>query len=334
MIGEVQTATEVFATARGNPQRGFTVGTGDGSSGAERLHNGIDHLRHRPKFKLDRDAPVFTIGSCFARNIEVALYKNGINCITRDCNYPGEMYELAGLGSRNGALNAYTPGSMLELLRLPLREDAMTSATLSLGDDLYADMMLHGLRFVNGEELRHNRAQMLDTYRKLPAAKTVIITLGYTECWKQEERFVNRAPTGNAKLMRASDGFSFINMSADQVLDHVREIVEDVTRQTEGEAKIIITVSPVPLSSTFTDMDVIVANDYSKATLLSAAVYAAQNYDNVDYYPSLQFISHMPRAEAFEPDGVHVLFPVVERVIGRFIRDYFEAGAEAAVPAE
>lgn len=325
MIGTELSPNEVFRQARENAGRQFMMTTGDGTSAAERLNDVMGGLIHKPKFKLDRSAPVFTIGSCFARNIETALEGHKIACITSECLFDGDFYETGGV-ARNGALNAYTPGSMLDLIQLPDRHDTETVATLDVGEDQHADMLLHGLRFQSADELTMNRRKLVGLYKRMPEAGTVVLTLGYTESWLDIHGniYINRAPAGNMKLnRRAEDNYRFVNMSPVQVSDTVSKAVDLINHKTGGGAKIIITVSPVPLASTFTGRDVIVANDYSKATLLSAALLAAENHENVDYFPSFQYVTHQPREQAYEADGIHVKYPIVQSIIGRFVEQYF-----------
>jgi hypothetical protein len=91
---------------------------------------------------------------------------------------------------------------------------------------------------------------------------------------------------------------------------------------TGGRAKMIITTSPVPLHATFTNRDVICANQYSKSTLLSAAVELASNHDWIDYYPSYEMVMGTARDLAWLEDGVHVKPALIDQVIGRFTQAY------------
>ena len=157
-----------------------------GKSGYERICREFADINHSPKFSLSSNDKVFTIGSCFARNIELWLARKGIKSITSDCIIPGELYEATGLGARNGALNAYTPSSMQELVKLG-QADNIELGTLKTGDDEFYDMMVSGLRPLNFEELTLVRDKVCSTYRRIGEAKTIIITLGYTESWFDTE---------------------------------------------------------------------------------------------------------------------------------------------------
>ncbi|MBL0406319.1 GSCFA domain-containing protein [Microvirga aerilata] len=327
MIGSPIIPDAIFEQARSNKARVFSAHAGDGSSGAERKKGDIlATLQHTPKFKLDATAPFFAIGSCFARNIELSLAQQGLHCVTSQCVFPDDYYELRGFGARNGALNAYTPGSIMDLIRFAKRSEAETVALQDVGDGQWADMLMSGLRLLNDDEAASARKQLLQTYRNLPDARTVIITLGYTESWREKATgmFINRPPAGNMRLNRRAGHYEFLNMSAEQILGAVHTSVQEIYQQTEGRAKLILTVSPVPLASTFTGQDVITANDFSKGVLLAAAREVSSAYDFVDYFPSYQYVIHSHPEAAWDNDGVHVKYSLVNRIMQRFCEMYFD----------
>src|SRR4051812_39255401 len=57
-----------------------------------------------PSFTLANGASVFTIGSCFARNIEIALRDHGLRIPTLDLQVPPAEL-MAGSALRTGILN-------------------------------------------------------------------------------------------------------------------------------------------------------------------------------------------------------------------------------------
>jgi hypothetical protein len=325
VIGVRQDGVSVIENAGENRHRVFSNSRNDGASGAERLRDVQRGLFHNPKFKLDKNRPVFTIGSCFARNIEAHLERRDIHCVTSEAIYPASYYALQSGADRNGALNAYTPASMLSVLQLPDRSDAMSAGVIDLGGGVFSDMMLHGLRELSEDELQECRSRLIGTYAKLNTAGTVIITLGFTESWYQvsDDLYVNKPPVGGKRYRRHAADFQFQNLSASQVVNILEGIVAEIFSKCDAETKIIITVSPVPLGRTFSHSDVILANDYSKATLLSAALEVIGRHGRVDYFPSYQYVAYRDRESAFIADGTHVRPEVVGEVVGSFIDSYF-----------
>jgi hypothetical protein len=87
--------------------------------------------------------------------------------------------------------------------------------------------------------------------------------------------------------------------------------------------RFIVTVSPVPLASTFKDQDVVVANGGSKATLRAVAEELHRRYDFVDYFPSYEFVTNSPRSLAWAEDQLHVAAPMVARITETFVKLYY-----------
>jgi GSCFA family len=200
-IGAKIAFDEAYALTTDNPMRIQGNTRHDGKSGFERSHTGgFPNIGVRPKFKLSRDSKFFTIGSCFARNIEFQLEKMQVDVITTKYTIPGDLYELTGLGARNGALNAYTPSSMLELININARPDKTNCGVIQTGPDEWCDMLVTGIRPVNVEELGLVRNRVLSAYEEMTTADVVVVTLGFTESWfdNQDGMFVNRSLAGGS----------------------------------------------------------------------------------------------------------------------------------------
>lgn len=66
-------AGTALSIMRGNPVRGWTSGKPE-KMAKERLTTGnYLAVQHKPKFKIDPTWPIFTMGSCFAREVENIL---------------------------------------------------------------------------------------------------------------------------------------------------------------------------------------------------------------------------------------------------------------------
>lgn len=326
MIGSRTKYKAAVAVTNANAQRIF-ASRGGGGSGYERISGEIPDLAIKPKFQIARDQKVFTIGSCFARNVESVLVAKGFDCITSKYVFDSEWYEQTGLGARNGALNAYTPAAMRDLLRLGSRADAMTVGALQVGDDEWVDMLASGLKPLSFYEFQTARARLLECYRQIPLAGVVVVTLGYTESWFDDldQIYVNRSPGGSVRTARRGDRYSFHNLSPREVEDALEDIIRIIRELTGHGAKVLLTASPVPLHATFTGLDSVVANQYSKAALLAAALSAASNHDFVDYLPSYEFVTHSAASVAWEADGVHVKPSLVARVMSKCFDGYLES---------
>ncbi len=323
-IGEKTEFRTALSRTNPNKYRIFAKRQGNSESGFERSMLIPPQLHFNPKFSLSRDDKLFTIGSCFARNIEAALSNQGVNCLTSKFTFDDALYEQTGVGARNGALNAYTPGSMLDLIRMKRKATRSTIGLLQTADDEWCDMLLSGLRFLTTNESTLARAKLNGCYETLCEADVVVVTLGYTESWfdEQDNIYVNRSPGANIKTVKRGQRYAFQNMNAMQVSNCLEEIISEIRGQTSDRAKIVLTISPVPMHGTFTDRDVVMANQYSKSTLLSAAVCVADRYDYVDYFPSYETVINSPRNTAWEDDGIHVRPSLVGDIMRLFIRKY------------
>jgi hypothetical protein len=83
------------------------------------------------------------------------------------------------------------------------------------------------------------------------------------------------------------------------------EILADMTaaierlRQVNPAIRLLLTVSPVPLTATASDRHVLVANTHSKSVLRAVAGELAATYAFCDYFPSYEIITGSPFRSAF-----------------------------------
>ena len=80
---------------------------------------------------------------------------------------------------------------------------------------------------------------------------------------------------------------------------------------------VILTVSPVPLTRTFTSNDIVVANTESKSILRAVAARLAKENANVTYWPSYEIAL---ARDLFEDDGRHVRREGIDLIVDQFIK--------------
>jgi hypothetical protein len=316
---------QAFKSARTNKYRNYLLGAGENSAAARFSDKVYPYIKQNPKFKINKQDKIFTIGSCFARNIENSLQRNGIPFASKGYTLSGDYYEIKNAGDRRGVLNAYTPHSMWQLFQLADANFPIDKGLIEISEDLYFDPLTSGLSFLNKEITLKIRRELIEIYKKLEQCNTVIITLGYIESWIDNltNTFLNRTPY-QKELRKISDRFSFFQADYTLSLLVIRQIVDFISQKTEGRAKIIITVSPVPLAATFTDKDIVIANQYSKSTLVCCAQTIADENDQVDYFPSYEMVMNSDRASAWLKDGVHINEQLVDNVITQFVEAYID----------
>ncbi|MBR9765427.1 MAG: GSCFA domain-containing protein [Rhodobacteraceae bacterium] len=272
-----------------------------------------------PGFTLTPGDTVFTIGSCFARNVEDALVARGLNVPT--AGFAAPVAEAPGRPNR--ILNQYNPGTMLQCLR-DIDGGETGAGLYPHGGQVIDCLLATGSRPVAQDRALERRAQIRRLYAEgLVAASTVVVTLGLIESWYDRIAglYLNEAPT--RKILNAEpERFSFRQIEIDEcremVLELLDRLVDDSTR------RVLLTVSPVPLQVTFAGGDATLRNAYSKATLRVVAEEAARHFPEVDYFPSYEMVGSLGLS-AFGEDNVHVRPAVVDRVIGHmtglYLRD-------------
>lgn len=159
-----------------------------------------------PTFSLEPGEPVFTIGSCFARHIELALRGQGYEVPALDFTVPSE--ELwTGTKMVPGILNKYTPFSMLNEVQFALGNTDGAKFLIEVGDDRYLDGQLHTNVAVSRERGLQRRAELRDLYRRaLSESRIVIVTLGLTEAWWDDEEQVYLNDTAQKSVVGRHPG--------------------------------------------------------------------------------------------------------------------------------
>ena len=304
-------AAEVLEKARRNKFRKYP-----GSDDA-RSRGGLLFPSVSPSFSIPEGAKVFTIGSCFARNVEEVLVKRGMDV-------PAVRFDASkdGIAGRpNRALNQYTPANMFQILEC-LDGGFPAGGLYEDGDGKVLDGMLStGGTAVDQSRAIERRSEIADLYKiGLSRANVVIVTLGLIECWADLESglYLNQGPF-HRLLNSKPEQFRFCQLTLEECLAQTRGIVEKLTYS--GCRNIILTVSPVPFAASFCKGDAVVLNSYSKAVLRVVADTVSSEFEGVDYFPSYEIVSSAG-VRAFESDQRHVRQSVVEQVIDYMMEQY------------
>lgn len=276
----------------------------------------------RPTFTMQPGESVFTIGSCFARNIELALKNNGYKVPAFEFALPKEEL-YAGTGLSSGALNKYTPHSMLNEI-LYAFEDLDPDRFLVEVEGGYLDLQLHVNLPVSLARARERREQVRVLYRNaISESRVIVITLGLVEAWWDDHTQVYLNETPNRLLTERHPGrFRFEVLAPEAVFASIEQSLAKLKQYGRPDQRVILTVSPVPLTRTFTDQDVIVANGYSKSVLRTGAEIARRKFDWVDYYPSYESVMLSDRRFAWLDDLLHVTKDMVDFNVGRMLEAY------------
>jgi hypothetical protein len=133
--------------------------------------------------------------------------------------------------------------------------------------------------------------------------------------------FVNTTPIPEA-LRTHPDRYEVHVTNFIQNLANLEHIHSLLGQFGHPDVQVVVTVSPVPLMTTFSTEDVVLANTYSKSLLRTVAQEWAAAHKNVHYFPSYEIVQNSERAITWEEDLRHVQGKVVNHIMNLFLGNY------------
>ena len=269
-------------------------------------------------FKLVPGEPVFTVGSCFARNVEQELLARGFNLPTRHVLSRPEFQKVEA-----GVLNNFGTPSIHNEFAWAFGDKpfALDDHIAELAPGKWVDMHLAPLvRPDDREVVAKRREAVVEAYRASAQCRVIIMTLGYVEVWYDTKTGYYLNTTPRPGMLRAEPArFRFRVLSFEETYFHLQATLELIRNHGHPDVRTILTVSPVPIAVTHRDLDVILANTYSKSVLRAAAETACATYDFVAYFPSYESVTISDRKMAWRDDLVHVTPEIVALNVGRMV---------------
>lgn len=308
-------AEQAFANRRKNdcatwPERG--------------LNNRIEpiaRLKVQAPFTLEPGSSIFTVGSCFARNVEAYLRSAKFRVPALDL-LDSPIFK----GVPRESINNFSAPSIFNEFHWALEDDAGFDPDVHCFETTggFIDLHLGGTQKVLPlETVKERRNAVSQTYRSVTTCDAIIMTLGLSEVWFDTKSgfYINHTPFPN--ITRLAPGrFELHVLSYEEVKSYIFRAIDLIVRHSEKPPRIILTVSPVPLMSTFRENDVAVANAYSKAVLRAVSEEIAGCYDFVSYFPSFESVGLSDRGIAWMPDQVHVTQDIVAVQVARMLNAY------------
>ncbi len=297
----------------------------------------LDPLTESP-FRISATDKVATAGSCFAQHIARKLKDARFNYYVTE-RAPQSLssrvtahrnYEV--FSARYG--NIYTSGQLLQLFDRAYGTFIPSLHHWTRGDGRYVDPFRPQIEadgFDSAEAVEADRATHLSHVRDLLETLDVFVfTLGLTEGWRHSKdgAALPIAP-GVAGGEWDSSQYKFVN---ETVIDVIRDMTSfiDRMRNVNPSARVILTVSPVPLIATYENRHILVSTTYSKSVLRVAAEEISKARSNVVYFPSYEIvISNAHRY--FEDDLRSVNDLGVEHVMRTFFRDFVDGGSPVSL---
>ena len=265
------------------------------------------------KSLLDKEIPITSIGSCFAREISIFLRKFGYNYLVTESN--------ACRHASCGWNRVYNSACLKQIFQYTFSEFKPIERwwyekKTKMAIDPFRDESVYPWEEKDKRFTSHIKSSNL----ALTKAKIVILTLGLIETWKDSRdgvTFTELPPTTYFNSLK----HEFYLQTVDDVMNDL-VFCHSLLMQHNPSAHIIISVSPVPLHCTFRkNINTYVANGLSKSTLRIAAEYFSYSYPNVTYFESFDIITQAIK-NPFLSDNRHVRPEVVSTMMDIFLSKY------------
>lgn len=229
---------------------------------------------------------ISSVGSCFAQHVGKWMIEN---------NYPFNRSKLDSRQISSFAFgNVYTPRCFLQWLTLDPAHSHRFDIFYDKNAERYIDLLrpnVHPDGFSSEEALRKARIsaknELFDT---LTATNVLIFTLGLTEAWKDIDDVFYPSCPGVIAGEFNDEVFTFHQFNYNEIKSDLL-LIKDIIQGINPQIKVILTVSPVPLTATASDKHILVASQYSKSVLRAVAGYLADNDEVFEYFPSFEIIT-------------------------------------------
>jgi hypothetical protein len=289
--------------------------------------------------RIRPDEAVVTLGSCFAQHIARHLARSGCHYLVTEsapatmAAEEAERRQFGVFSARYG--NVYTVRQAVQLLhRAYSRFVPVEGAWPRSGrwvDPFRPQIEPEG--FVSADAVAAAREGHLASVRDaLQRADWVVFTLGLTEAWRSKiDGSVYPLAPGVAGGEFDAARHEFVNFNAEQVRRDLFEFIEGLKAINAG-ARMILTVSPVPLAATFENRHVWVSTTVSKAILRVAADEAERAFSHVRYFPSYEVITSPAAEGRYYADDLRQVTELGVRHVMRLFTAHYLNDAGAAAP--
>lgn len=257
----------------------------------------VDPVTVSPKF-IKKSHLIATGGSCFAQHLARRLKSIGYTYYVAEDVHPvlgpavAQENNYGVFSARYG--NIYTARQLLQLFRRAFHglkpvDDHWNTKGVFI-DPLRPTTQPGGYRTL--AEFTRDRDYHLACVREMfKKLDFFIFTLGLTEAWvNAKDGIVYPICPGVVDGRFDPKQHLFHNFSYEEVASDMREFLAEL-KAVNPKAKVILTVSPVPLVATKEDRHVLVSTTYSKSVLRIVCDAMAREFPDVTYFPSYEIIT-------------------------------------------
>jgi len=300
---------------------------------SNRVYTAPITVKPQNNFTLPQDFKIFTIGSCFAREIETALLSKNHNVIRFEPEKVKnkEIFTLSeGTFAMRSLVNRYNAASILaEFENIFDAKNNVREQNHLIYEPQFDNFIdFHytpALTTADYQTVKDRREELYQQLQEVKQADIIVITLGLTECWydKKAKQYLNVTP-GPRVMKKYAEQLEFRVLNYKENIDFLQKSYDLIKRHCKPDVKVMVTVSPVPLEVTFTNQDVILANCRSKSTLRCVAEEFCLQHDNVDYFPSYEMVTYGDPEVSWGWDKRHVTREAVDNIVNRFMHHYID----------
>ena len=249
---------------------------------------------------------ITTFGSCFATHVSDYLSKRGYNVSSR-LKWRQTPFVIA-----------YSAG--LNNVAVIRQQFEWALEGRKFGEVLWHDKQVRPV--VPDERIRQRTAELFNK------TEVFILTLGLSEIWENQqtgEVFWRAIPS--SQFRPGVHGFRVLSVK--ETKTHLEKIISLIREHRGPGARIIFTISPVPLRATFRPVSCMTASCVSKSILRVAVdeVYRGREDPHIYYFPSFEVVQQMWGRAAYLPDNRHIKPRQVRTLMKIFERYYCEGGA-------
>jgi hypothetical protein len=297
------------------------------SAVAELEPRSVMPIRANP-FPIDQGAMIATAGSCFAQEVGKYLATMpGVTLLRAETAAPGQPSFSALYG------NVYTVRQLVQLFDRAFGRFNPVDVAWRRADGRFVDPFrpfMYRDGFETADEVATARTAHLDAVQSVFTDSSVFVfTLGLTEGWRSiSDGAVFPVAPGVVSEEIDPAAYEFHNFTYMEVLADLRDFIARL-RSVNPTVRVILTVSPVPLTATYSGDHILVATAHSKAILRAVCGEADHWGDFIHYFPSYEIISgHFNLGRYYDPNLRTVTREGVDHVMAVFRQTYFGAPVE------
>lgn len=299
----------------------------------------IEDLWQAP-YAVTQKSRIATYGSCFAQHFSKALVARGFTWVNAEPAPAGlapedaQRFNYGVFSARTG--NIYTTSLLRQWVEWAVGKKKPPKVFWEKDGRIYDPFRpaIEPGGFGSVDEMLRSRATCLDAFHKsITRCGIFVFTLGLTESWwdKRGGYEYPMCPGTHAGTFDPAQHV-FLNQDYGFVRENLIEALSLISVHREKGFRILLTVSPVPLTATNSGNHVLVATMESKSILRAVAGDVARAVPNSSYFPSYEIInSPAYRGSFFEPNLRSVNHHGVAHVMETFFAGIAQREA-AAIP--